>query len=197
MFDILDEEQKSTHGILFDELDLDEKVFISIKEIYSRFKELNQPINTYCRNDFINYNNIVDIILNECCNYGEENKDNQIINQENKKETINTTQKQYQKENNISFNFISRNKSKKSIVKEKSKSSFEFINQNNFNYSRIKEKSKNVNFSSFKNNSRNSGIKEVNKSMSRFSNYTIGNDIIYNSSYAEKNRKRNNKPSII
>ena len=197
VFDILDEEQKSTHGILFDELDLDEKVIISIKEIYSRFKELNQPINTYCRNDFINYNNIVDIILNECCNYGEENKGNQIINQENKNEITNTTQNQYQKENNISLNYISKNKSKKSIDREKSKSSFEFINQNNFNYIRIKEKSKNVNFSSFKNNSRNSGIKEVNKSMSRFSNYTIGNDIIYNSSYAEKNRKRNNKPSII
>ena len=55
---------------------INQKIFIdyednkfTTKEINQRYKELTKPINSFCRKNFINYNNIVDKIFNSTQTY--------------------------------------------------------------------------------------------------------------------------------
>jgi len=53
-----------------------------IKFINQRFNKLTKPINTYCKNDFIDYNGVVDKIVKWSQPYGEENNGIQLYNEE-------------------------------------------------------------------------------------------------------------------
>ena len=55
---------------------------INIRLINERFKLLNKPINTYCRNNYINYNGIVDKIVKLSQPYGDESNGNQLKSNE-------------------------------------------------------------------------------------------------------------------
>ena len=59
---------------------------IKINEINIRYKELNKPINSYCRKNFINYTSIADKIVRLSQPYGEESIGNQLFIQENENE---------------------------------------------------------------------------------------------------------------
>ena len=56
---------------------------ITNKELNERFKELTKPINTYCRNNFINYSGIADKIVRLSQPYGIESNGNQLFNEKN------------------------------------------------------------------------------------------------------------------
>ena len=58
--------------------DLEEKK-ITTKEINIRFRELNKPINSYCRKNFINYTSVVDKIVRLSQPYGDESIGNQLF----------------------------------------------------------------------------------------------------------------------
>ena len=59
---------------------------IKLNEINIRYKELNKPINSYCRKNFINYTSIADKIVRLSQPYGEESIGNQLFIQENENE---------------------------------------------------------------------------------------------------------------
>ena len=56
---------------------------ISIKLINERFRQLNKPINSYCRKNYISYNGMVDKIVKLSQPYGDESNGNQLQYSEN------------------------------------------------------------------------------------------------------------------
>ena len=87
------------YKILVDE-DIPKKVDkneITIKIINKRFKEITKPINSYCKQNYINYNVIVDKIGHMSQPYGEESNGIQLYNNEFLKLKIN-------KKNDLAFN---------------------------------------------------------------------------------------------
>ena len=70
---------------------------ITIKIINKRFKQITKPINSYCKQNYINYNAIVDEIANMSQPYGEESNGAQLYNNEYLKLKIN-------KKNDLAFN---------------------------------------------------------------------------------------------
>jgi hypothetical protein len=59
---------------------------IKTQEINMRYKELNKPINSYCRKNFINYTSVADKIVRLSQPYGEESIGNQLFIEENENE---------------------------------------------------------------------------------------------------------------
>jgi hypothetical protein len=59
---------------------------IKTQEINIRYKELNKPINSYCRKNFINYTSVADKIVKLSQPYGEESIGNQLFIEENENE---------------------------------------------------------------------------------------------------------------
>lgn len=78
---------------------------IKTKEINIRFKELNKPINSYCRKNFINYTSIADKIVRLSQPYGEESIGNQLFIQENENEI----KKNEEKDKPINYLFANMN----------------------------------------------------------------------------------------
>ena len=70
---------------------------ITIKIINKRFKQITKPVNSYCKQNYINYNAIVDEIANMSQPYGEESNGAQLYNNEYLKLKIN-------KKNDLAFN---------------------------------------------------------------------------------------------
>ena len=67
-------------------IDYEENKFTT-KEINQRYKELTKPINSFCRKNFINYNNIVDKIFNSTQTY--QSKNNKKTKNNNNDNNIN------------------------------------------------------------------------------------------------------------
>ena len=74
-----------------------EKEKISIQLINDKFRELNKPINSFCRRNFIIYNGVVDKIVKWSQPYGDESNGNQVYNNEQQINLINN-------KNELSFN---------------------------------------------------------------------------------------------
>ena len=70
---------------------------ITIKIINKRFKQITKPINSYCKQNYINYNAIVDKIAHMSQPYGEESNGIQLYNNEYLKLKMN-------KKNDLAFN---------------------------------------------------------------------------------------------
>ena len=64
---------------------LNNKIFFSYSEINQRFKEFNAPFNAYCRDDYIDYNYVVDRILTMSLPYVDVKKENNNNNALNNK----------------------------------------------------------------------------------------------------------------
>lgn len=62
--------------------DIKETSFSTI-DINERFRLLNQPHNTYCQKNYIDYNSVVDKIIQLSQPYGDDNKGNMIIKEDN------------------------------------------------------------------------------------------------------------------
>ena len=76
---------------------------IKTQEINLRYKELNKPINSYCRKNFINYTSVADKIVRLSQPYRKESKesiDNQLFIQENENEIKKNEEKDKQ------FNYL-------------------------------------------------------------------------------------------
>ena len=73
---------------------------IKTQEINLRYKELNKPINSYCRKNFINYTSVADKIVRLSQPYGEESIGNQLFIQENENEIKKNEEKDKQ------FNYL-------------------------------------------------------------------------------------------
>ena len=104
---------------------INQKIFIdyednkfTTKEINQRYKELTKPINSFCRKNFINYNNIVDKIFNSTQTYqSKNNKKTKNNNNDNNNIIIN---------NNVLNNINEENEEKK----EKSILPMNYLNPN-------------------------------------------------------------------
>ena len=75
---------------------------IKTQEINMRYKELNKPINSYCRKNFINYTSVADKIVRLSQPYGEESIGNQLFIEENENE-IKKNEEKEKKCNNYLF----------------------------------------------------------------------------------------------
>ena len=72
---------------------------IKTQEINIRFKELNKPINSYCRKNFINYTSVADKIVRLSQPYGEESIGNQLFIEENENEIRKNEEKEKEFQN--------------------------------------------------------------------------------------------------
>ena len=82
-----------------------------IDKVNERFREINKPYNTYCKNNFIDYNGVVDIIYQLSQPYGKENKGGKIkVRKEIDNEHNNV-------DNNIDNKVIVNNEIKKESIK--------------------------------------------------------------------------------
>ena len=106
------------------------KLFFEYPEINERFKEFNKPHSIFCKNNYLDYNLIIDRILSMSIPYNEKKNENIYINK--REDNINNKISEYNNIFNNQFNIFSNG--------NKNNSNF-FINNdninfnNNFNYS--------------------------------------------------------------
>ena len=62
-------------------LAINQKLYFSYAEINKRFKEFNEPCSIYCKNNYIDYNLIIDRILTMSNPYNEGKSENYLLNQ--------------------------------------------------------------------------------------------------------------------
>ena len=99
---------------------LNNKIYFSYSEINQRFKDFNAPFNAYCRDDYIDYNYVVDRILTMSLPYvdvkKENNNNNALINNSNNNNINKDNKDIYNNDNNedsnikhINNNYINNN----------------------------------------------------------------------------------------
>ena len=127
-------EDKFDKWLQLNSMILNNKCYFSYIEINQRFKEYNVPYSVYCKNNFIDYNLIIDRILTMSIPYNESKKDN--ITKDNKDKSNNSIldtkeskTKDFNKIKNNNFNeiFFTTNNDLKKINNNKDNS---FYNSN-------------------------------------------------------------------
>ena len=99
-----------------------------IDKVNERFREINKPYNTYCKNNFIDYNGVVDIIYQLSQPYGKENKGGKIkVRKEIDNEHNNVDN------NNIDNNVNVNNEIKKESIKHIFENEQNKLKKNNVN----------------------------------------------------------------
>ena len=109
------------------------KLFFSYKEINERFKEYNQSNSIFCKNNYIDYNLVIDRILTMSVPYNDGKNDNLF---EYKNININNIN---EKNNNLGNIFNSLNSSYNNLTENQNKINFninqnDLFNNNNLNY---------------------------------------------------------------
>jgi hypothetical protein len=117
---------------------LKEKQF-TLKEINKRFREYNSPYNTYCSNNYIDFNYVVDRILSMSLPYMDFKIEKNISAITNRSKIFNINEVKLSKDKGINNN-ITNNNYFIDIKKEKYSKNVSFnINNNNFNKMNKKE----------------------------------------------------------
>ena len=161
------------------------ELYFNHKEINQRFREYNQSFNEYCRNNYIDYNYIVDRILTMSLPYVDVRKEKETIdNVDNMTNTdiINSI-------NNINNIHIDIKKDDvKKIEEFNTNLNNNNLNENNYNYNNINEYNNNLN-----NYNNNDEINEENKNiidqnqniLKAELNFNNNNNILYKSNIAD------------
>ena len=106
------------------------KLYFSYMEINQRFKEYNSSYSIYCKNNYIDYNLIIDRILTMSIPYNEGKSDNLFIS---RKENTNTSDLKIETVSGNSINTNSNNNLNKNKVNEILFQNNNNYNKNNFN----------------------------------------------------------------
>ena len=149
---------------------INSRYFFHYKEVNKRFKEYNTPFNKYCRDNYIDYNYIVDRILTMSLPYADIKKDSNInksndINNDNKnndnysignKNTQNIDNNDKNKEiNSILINKLNNNNNNYNIKDNINNKNLKLnLNLNNENKNKIKGDINNTNFIPNNNNNK-------------------------------------------
>ena len=181
-------------------------------EVNDRFRLLKRPFNIYCKNNYIDYNNVVDKILKMSLPYNEnkqkEEEDIISIDEEEKKndnlniKNINFKVKNVSNERSISSS-SNNNKINKNLGKKIKKSTKERL-QNNFNIvqdnNKLKEEMLNFNVNNFKSQNLSNGINMVNPYFQGFNYYSSPydkkNDFSYNYLMPQNNQSQQSLTNI-
>ena len=108
------------------------KLYFSYMEINQRFKEYNISYSIYCKNNYIDYNLIIDRILTMSIPYNECKNDNLFVNKKNS-----TNELLLDNNSNINTNSFQNFNENKNNIKEIFFSTNNNFNKNNFNNNKI------------------------------------------------------------
>ena len=89
---------------------INQKLYFNYAEINKRFKEYNEPCSIYCKNNYLDYNLIIDRILTMSNPYNESKNENNSLNQKSSQSLgSNDINNFFNKNNNINQNILYNN----------------------------------------------------------------------------------------